>query len=213
MNIVLLLSNQDIIRIVFVVVVVILVLVIAFLFLYGPIKRKIYEQKFKEIYYKKIYKLALYKDYYLINDFIFSYDSMISCVDHILFADKYIYFIIDLYFAGDIMGKSDDKSLIYIPRKGEKCYTDNPLLKIQKYVERISMITNLDKSFLIGVVLVNNDCRTAIMSDSKQYYCVQSKRFSALVKAIESRDVGKLNEEQLDKAVKSIDKLNRKRRK
>lgn len=208
-----LMSTNDISRIVFVVVVVIIVLVILTLFLYVPVKRKIYEKKFKELYYHKIYKLALYKDYYLINDFIFQSDSSVSCIDHILFGEKYIYFIIDLYFAGDIMGKADDKSLIYIPRRGEKCYTDNPLIRIEKYVKRVSILTNLDSSLLIGIVLVNNECHTAIMSESKQYYVIQEKRLKALVKAIESREVGKLNEEQLDRAVKSIDKMNRKRRK
>ena len=61
-----------------------------------------------------------------------------------------------------------------------------------------------------GLVMVNDNCRVAIQSDSKQFYVIQKKRFEALIHAIEARPLGKMNEKRLYEAVHVIDKLNEK---
>ena len=65
---------------------------------------------------------------------------------------------------------------------------------------------------MIGIVLVNDDCKVAVQSDSKQFYIIQRKRFAALIKAIESRPVENINEAQLAKAVQSIAKQNKRKK-
>ncbi|MBP5574758.1 MAG: hypothetical protein J6X50_03330 [Bacilli bacterium] len=65
---------------------------------------------------------------------------------------------------------------------------------------------------MIGIVLINDDCKVAVQSDSKQFYIIQRKRFHALIKAIESRPIEAINENQLAKAVQSIAKLNRRKK-
>ena len=42
---------------------------------------------------------------------------------------------------------------------------------------------------------------------------IQRGRLKALIRAIESRDIGEINKDQLASAVKAIDKLNRRKRK
>ena len=65
---------------------------------------------------------------------------------------------------------------------------------------------------MIGIVLVNDDCKVAVESDSKQFYIIQRKRLASLIKAIESRPVAEINQAQLQKAVQSIAKQNKRKK-
>ncbi|MGM9873324.1 MAG: nuclease-related domain-containing protein [Bacilli bacterium] len=206
-------SPYKIAFIIAVVVLSIFILVLLIYLIYPRVKRMLYLKNFKQYYYKKIYKTALYRDFYLINDFPFKCDSKVALIDHILFGEKYIYFIIDKYYTGDLLGNAIDPSLIFVPRRGDKNYTDNPMIQISNYIKNISLITNLDKSLMIGIVLVNNQCNIAVKSNEKDCYIIQEKRFAQLIKAIESRDIGSMNEEELAKAVKNISLMKDKARK
>lgn len=200
-------------QIAFIIIVPIIVIIGLFLAIYFPVRNTRMKKDFRLFYYKRIYKLAMDKDYYLINNFLFKIDdSHVARIDHILFADKYIYIVTDSYFHGDIKGKENDTSIVLIKKNGKKNYEDNPLLTNQKLVNKLCLITGINPSMMIGVCLVNDDCRSAIETSSKSFYIVQSNRFKALVKAIESRDIGNINAEQLASAVKAIDKLNRRGR-
>ena len=207
------LSNANVGKIIYIVVAVLVVSAGIFFAIYIPTMKKKQKSEFKYFYYKSIYKVAMDNDYYLINNFLFKIDdSYVGRIDHILFANKYIYIINDSYFDGDIDGKENDKSIILINRAGKKNYSDNPLLANQKLLKRLSIITGIDATLMIGVCLINNDCQCGVRTSSKSAYIVQAKKFKALVKAIESRDIGDINKEQLANAVKAIDKLNRRNR-
>lgn len=200
-------------QIAFIIIVPIVVLVIIFLLIYFPLKNKKNKKDFKYAYYKRIYKLAMDKDYYLINNFLFKIDdSHIARIDHILFADKYIYIVNDSYFNGDIAGKENDPSIILINKDGKKNYEDNPLLVNKKIVNKLCLITGINESLMIGVCMINDDCRCSVETTSKSFYIIQNNNFKKLVKAIESRDIGEINKEQLASAVKAINKLNRRKR-
>ena len=181
--------------------------------LYFPIVGA-YRRRFFQIhFYKQVYRVALDNDYYLINQFVFKVDySKNATVDHILFGNKYIYVIISKYYQGDLIGKYADKSLIFISHKGKKCYTDNPYNEAKYLTSKLSSSTGIDASLMIGIVLINDDCKVAVQSESKQFYIIQRKRFHALVKAIESRPIENINESQLEKAVQSIAKLNKRKK-
>lgn len=207
------LSNANVGKIIYIVVAALVVSAGIFFAIYIPTMKKKQKSEFKYFYYKSIYKVAMDNDYYLINNFLFKIDdSYVGRIDHILFANKYIYIINDSYFDGDIDGKENDKSIILINRAGKKNYSDNPLLANQKLLKRLSIITGIDATLMIGVCLINNDCQCGVRTSSKSAYIVQAKKFKALVKAIESRDIGDINKEQLANAVKAIDKLNRRNR-
>ena len=200
-------------QIIFLVIAPLIILGIIFIIIYIPIKKRLVKNKFREYYYRKIYDIAKNQDYFLINNFAFRIDNgKTALIDHILFGEKYIYLILDYYYEGDITGTVNDTSLIYIPTRGKKCYTDNPLLRNKRLLSRFSLITDLEQSMLIGIVLVNDECHIGVESHDKQYYFIQRQKLPKLIAAIESRNIDKINQVELEKAVKAIDKLNRKKR-
>lgn len=197
----------------FVIIVPLVVIAITLLLIFYFVKRKNISKNFKYYYYKKIYKIAMDNDYYLINDFLFKIDdSHVARIDHILFADKYIYIINDFYYPADIQGKETDPSAISVDKLGKKRYVDNPVATNKKLLTRLSLITGISPSLLIGVSIINDDCNIGIKVETKNYFIIQSKGIKRLVKAIESRNIGKINQEQLANCVKAIDKLNRRKR-
>ena len=201
------------IQLAFVIVVPIAVVLFLAIVLYFPISARYKRKHFQVRFYKRVYKVALESDFYLINQFYFKVDSnKLAKVDHILFGEKYIYVILGKYYEGDLVGKSSDKSLIFISHKGKKCYTDNPINQSKQLASKLSSSTGLDASLLIGITLINDDCKVEVQSESKQFYIIQRKRFPALIKAIESRPVPNINEAQLAKAVQSIAKENKRKK-
>ena len=207
------LANLTDIQLAFVIIVPIIVFLFLVICLYFPISGAYRRKYFQIHFYKQVYRVALDHDYYLINQFVFKIDSTKNAtVDHILFGDKYIYAIISKYYQGDLIGKYADKSLIFISHKGKKCYTDNPYNEAKYLTSKLSSSTGIDASLMIGIVLINDDCKVAVQSESKQFYIIQRKRFPALIKAIESRPVETINEAQLEKAVQSIAKQNKRKK-
>ena len=201
------------IQLAFVIIVPIVVLLFLAVLLYFPIASAYQKKNFQIHFYKRVYQVALDNDFYLINQFVFKIDSSKNAmVDHILFGNKYIYVIISKYYQGDLIGKYLDKSLVFISHKGKKCYTDNPFNEIKTLASKLSSSTSVDPSLMIGIVLINDDCKVAVQSDSKQFYIIQRKRFAGLINAIESRQIDTINEAQLEKAVQSIAKLNKRKK-
>ena len=201
-------------QVAFLIIVPIIVIAGLFCLIFFPLRKRRMKKEFKYYYYRFIYKEALYQDLYLINNFMFKIDDThVGKIDHILFANKYIYIINDYYFDGDIEGKDTDASLIFISRTGKKKYMDNLLLDNKKLIGKLSLITCINSSLMMGVSLVNKNCNVGIMSSSKHHYIVQANKFKMLLNAIESRPIGNINQEQLASAVQAIDKLNRKTKK
>ena len=130
-------------------------------------------------------------------------------IDHIIFGDKFIYLINDSYYEGDLSGNYDDASFVYFSKKGTKQYTDNPIQQSKNLLSRLSMSIAVDGSLMIGITLVNNSCHISLKSNSKQFYIMQLKNLSALIKAIESRNIPSINPKQLEHAVGAIYKLNK----
>ena len=139
--------------------------------------------------------------------------SKVAKIDHILFGNKYIYIINDAYYEGDLTGKETDKSLILIDDKGKKYYTDNQYAVSKALVKALSDSTSIGMDLLIGIVVVNNNCKISIETNNKQFYIIQKNKLKRLVRAIESRNVGNINAPQLENLVKAIDKLNRTKKK
>ncbi len=206
------LAGLNTLQIVYIAIASTVVALIIFLAIFIPIHKKRVKTKYNEIYYKKIYKIAMQGDYFLINNFKFSLDdSQVAKIDHILFAEKYIYIINDFYYPGNLMGKEDDKSFILINEKGKKFYTDNPLINSQRIINSLSLLTGIDKTMFIGLILVNKNCSCNIKFTTKTLYLVKYSLARKLIKSIESRDIGTINQDQLGQAVAAINKLNRRK--
>ena len=201
-------------QLIFVSVVAILVIGTLLFLLFFPIRRFINKHRFLYLFYKKIRNVAMDRDFYLINQYVFNADDKNKVmIDHILFGNKFIYLITSKYYEGDLLGKQNDPSLILIDKKGRRNYTDNPIERSRFLMSRLSMTTGIDTALMIGIVIVNDNCKLAIEPISKQFYIVSRNRFPALIKAIESRKIGTINQEQMEELVKEIDKQNKKNKK
>ncbi len=182
--------------------------ILAYVF-YFPVKNVYCKNNYVKLYYKKVYKIALMNDYFLINNFGFKDDNNDEhTIDHFLFGDKFVYLIIDRYFHGDLSGKGRDGSLIYVPNNGKRQYVSNPLGTINEYASTIENLTNFPNSSIIGIVLVNDDCKIAIMNESEQFFIANRSNLKGLIKDIESRDATYLYEDQLSLKVKEIAAMN-----
>ena len=100
-----------------------------------------------------------------------------------------------------------------ITKEEFKEWCDKRLFDEQLYKKTIASMTDiLVNTDVAAMALVNNECKLSVISNNKSLYLIQRNKLKKLVKAIESRQVGKINAQQLDNAVKAIDKLNRKKR-
>ncbi len=184
-------------------------LIVLFLLLFPIVKRVIFFRHFTYFYGKKIYKIALNFDFYLINDFILRPDDDKAIhIDHILFGDKYIYCIKDRFYRGAIEGNEMDKSWYFYPKLFEKRYIDNPLLKNKERVQRFSYATNIDPKMMISIVVVNDDCLLFPFEvRAKDSYLVPLSKLNRLIKNIEKRDVAKIDTKQLQYVVNDLARM------
>lgn len=205
-------TNQEILKLVFIIAIA-LVVVAAIIVVSVLIYKKVYYPKhFGNVYYRTVNKIVTNEDYRLINNFIFKIEeNKYAKIDHIIFGEKYMYLIFSRYYEGSLKGHFDDKSFIFINKKGKKFYTENQYIHVRSIIARLCILSGLDKSLLIGIVLTNDECKNYVKSESDHLYFVTKKELPKAIKTIESRDIGKLNEEQLQAAILSISKMNRRK--
>jgi hypothetical protein len=208
----------------FVIIVPIILVIVIFVCVYIYRKNKHQKNNHREAYYKTIRNIAVAEDYYLINNFIFKIDgSKTAVIDHLLAGEKYFYIITSLYYDGNLSGNENDNSLILTTKESGKTYTDNPLFMTKTLLERLSNVTGLDMSLLIGVVLVNDSCQVNLIRERKRdgseipfeeqiYFVVNNNKLKSLIKKIESRNIENINAAQLDRAIKGLNKLNRRKK-
>ena len=196
----------------FITLAVLLVLVILFLIFFPIINRKITAKRFVNVYGRKIYRVALDNDFYLINQVkLASHDNKTANVNHLLFGNKFIYLITDYYFYGEVSAKESDNSWIYRPfnKKERARYVDNPLLISDDLITEVSRITGIDEDLFIGIVVVNSECDIkGFDGKSKINFLVHINKLPRLIETIEKRDVSPLKEKQLYYAVQDIARLN-----
>jgi hypothetical protein len=196
-------------QIIYVIVASILSVLIICLWLYSPFKKLIYHFRYKSIYAKELYNIALDNDYYLINNLTLKLDDELSIhVDHILFGDKYIYVVRDRYYNGLIAGIDRDKKFVLKKRKNQ-LLIDNPLIKNSLRVEKLALITHFKASLFISLVVVNDNCLAKeITSTLDNSFIVGKSQIKKLIRRIESREIETINEDQLRFAVKDIARIN-----
>lgn len=184
---------------------------------YPKLKNNYYKKNYLKIYGKKVYKVALNKDLYLINRLKLPLNPDVFVIaDHVLFGTKYIYVIKDCYFYGGLIAKKEDKTWLYFDlskskskKKGKPTYVDNPLKENRIRINRLARITGLDNHLFISLVIVNNNC---VIPDYKllsdRDYLIPLKRLSKTITKLEAQNVSPINDEQLQDAVQDIAKLN-----
>lgn len=176
---------------------------LAFLFLYEPIKGLFIKRNVTWFYYHKVMKEARNRDYYLVNDILYRLGgSDYVHIDHVLGGDKYIYVIIDEYYVGAVSGKAMDANWVNYPKKGKKVAIENPLIHCKIALERFSKASGINTSFLVGIVLVNDDCFiTPIESNRDKPILTPLSRLGKVVAAFEKDDVEPFVGKELERAM------------
>jgi len=121
-----------------------------------PIIRHYRKKNYRELSYLSIKDVVYNNDFYLINNFRFKIDDKKTVlIDHIIGGNKYFYVISDYYYGhGSLTGKIEDASLIYENKKGKKQYTDNPALENKSLLSKLSNVTGIEPSLMVGISLV-----------------------------------------------------------
>lgn len=190
----------------FVVLLVLLGLAIVSTIAFPYVYRLVYRKKFKSIYGRKIYQIAMREDYYLINLLTLkSHDNSKLVIDHLMFGNKFIYVFYDFYCEANVYGKSSDNSLL-IKGKKENCYHDNPVNIARQQMRELSVLINFDESLFVPIALVNDSCNIINYDDNNSLVYV--RKLKDVIKYYESKDVDPLNQEQLLYAVHDIAAIN-----
>ena len=183
------------------------------MFLFPLFRRLYYRKRFQKRYYSVINKLVLDKDYLLINNFIIK--NLKIKIDHIVFANKYIYLIKDSYFEGAIEGRIKDNKLIYYPYKNRDVLTvPNPYIELNNDYENIVRLAGLNSHFFQLITLINDDVLINIEQNNVNNYHIISR--SNLINTIEDIEnaakVKDFNQDTLIKAAKDIARINERRK-
>jgi hypothetical protein len=200
-------SMNDLLKIIFISLCVILALFLIFLLFFPFIRRSYIFHNFKKVYYKKINNIVLNNDYLLINDLTLNdRDGKICTIDHLVFAQKYIYVIKDRYYRGGVSGKKEDNVWLFYGKQGQREEFENPMNINKKRIDKLANITHFDKEYFISIVLINNDCviKNLKSLNSGDSYIVPYGKLNSLIKTIESRDVAPIEQKGLEKAVLEI---------
>lgn len=180
-------------------------------YLFFTIRRLILQRySLLRYFYPFVRKTAVYYDYYLINRLKIILGNNESLhIDHIIFADKYIYVISDFIFKGSLTGNPVDPKWILKDKKDNEVVIDSPLLESKKILQKLSLRTSLDHSTFIGITLVGKETKiTDLDVNDGQHYVIDTRDFSRLIRKIESRDIHPLNQDELKKRVHEIASLN-----
>lgn len=194
----------------FVVLSILLVIAILFAIIFPKWYKKYRQKNYHKIYGKNIYKIALNEDYYLINDLNLKVSSKQTIkIDHLLFGNKFVYVINDLFLLGEIRAKESDRSWVYKPldKKTKSRYLDNQIIEGRQRLKVLSKVLPLNETYLISICVINNDL---VINDFKQGIdqskITKIKNLKSLILEYESRDIGLLDEAALDGAVQYISK-------
>lgn len=186
-----------------VLIIAIVVLGLAFLTFLVLFLIKLYNRYcYHKVMASKVYKCALYNDYYLINDFkIKVSEDETFTIPHVMFGNKYIYLIFHQYYKGPITGKEDDQSIIRYGSDSSKNYEENPLLIAKSYANKFSINTEIPLDYLVCVTITNNDTSIAVEQNDKYNYLIKTKSLPLLVKEVEKRDVADIKKDELKNIV------------
>ena len=189
--------------------IVILGLLSIYLLVSYPLNKFIKRKLFRYFYYHKIYRYVENKDLRLINNFEFFIDESTSAhFDHVLFGNKYIYLITDKYWTKGIYGKDEDKSWLLFKSEEKRIYIDNPLKKNELRTEKLSLVTGIDMSMFITIVVVNNDCLVdENVNINNQHIILKERHLIKTIENFEKENIESINDEQLQQVVYAFDKI------
>ncbi len=171
----------------FIIALVLAAIIFLFLFLYPVMRNFLYKKRTVPMYYSRIRRIVDEHDFLLINDLTDKGGDGRPALhlDHIVIGNKYFYCISDCYYEGCLKGSVDSEVWIYY-HEGKKEAIGNPLISSRQKVETLSIISGIDSSMLVPIVLVNDDCLMTPIQSKKNEYIVSLRQLKHLIEDIES---------------------------
>jgi hypothetical protein len=191
------------------IIVIIIIVILALIIIFGPYLKKKLEKKFfiKKVY-RHIYRIAVDYDYYLINDIALEIDTKLIHFNQILFGEKYIYCIGNIYQDGSLSGKFIDAKWLKYHTLTKVEHINNPLLLHKTRKDYLSSALNVN-DMIVGILVVNDSILIDKIEDiPNDMAIVNLSSLRNFIKQKESEDVAKIDPIQLENLVSQINKKN-----
>lgn len=177
--------------------------ILVVLFFLFEIRNKYEKKNFSNIVYRRLNFLAEDNDYLLLNGVKLNLDpntNKITTFHHILFADKYIYIIQDVFLEGGLSGTYEDTYLTIKDKKNEhSAKLSNFLLEQRSNIETLSKKLHIDpeESFLFNVVVYNSDLTVSPSLQRREYeeWFIPLRELIKLIKLSEKDGIKSLKKE------------------
>ena len=179
---------------------------ILFWFLFPLVRKKLFSSRYKRFYYDYVNHVVKYNDFYLINNLAFDVgDAQTLNIDHLIGGDKYIYVIIDYYGDGGIRIEPL-KPISYVYKKDDKKFEiANPLQVVAHSMNKLSSLSGISSEFLVGIVLLNDDCNVvSVENSSSPVNIVRLRELSKFIENYEKRPVKPFVSRQLWQAIQDL---------
>jgi len=192
----------------FIILVVLLGFAMAFAIAFPYIYQYQYSKKYHLLFAKKINRFSKKYDYCVVNNIVLkSTSGNRFSVDHLVFGDKNIFLIEDLYSTGDVYGKQIDNSLLISnPKTKSKNYIDNPFHSAEEKINELSKLLCLEKRLFIPIVAYNPTCNFVQVKECQQITNIN--QINKVFKLFESRNIAPLNEDHVLCAVNDLARMN-----
>ena len=174
----------------FIVLAILVGLAFAFWFFYAPVKKILWRNAHDRFFYHRALKVSRDGDFYLVNNLhLKTGNESFVKIDHIIGGDKFIFVITDRYYDGALNAKANEASWFYYQKGGKKIDIPNPLLENRLAMERLSIASGINISFMVGIVMVNDDCfLTTLQSDENESLLVPVSRLEKVIFLYEKKE-------------------------
>lgn len=185
-------------------------LLFLFLFFYPTVRRFLYKNYTIRMYYHRVNRVVLDRDFYLINNFANkTADEEEFHIDHIMIGEKYIYCIRDRYYTGTLRPEAEDDAKWGYYQKKRFSMIGNPIYLNSVRVSRLSMLARMDQGLFISIVLVNDECVvTPYEAKSDWNFIVSLRNFPKLIAELERRKVNPLDPDLVAIVARDFAELN-----
>jgi hypothetical protein len=128
-------------------------------FFYRPLKRHLWRHHPEKFFYGKVMRVTRDNDFYLLNNLVIDSGTAQEVkIDHLIGGNRFLFVISDRYYDGALNAQADEPTWIQYPKRNKKIAIPNPLLENRYAISRLSVTSGISSSYMIGIVLINNDC-------------------------------------------------------
>lgn len=177
-------------------------------FFYAPVKRLLWRHNEARMFYSHVMKTARDGDFYLLNNLKLSVGNDSILINHVLGGDKFLYVITECYYEGALSVKPTEHTWIHYQQNGTKEKIASPFDANHFAMERLSTISGISSSFMVGVVLINDDCfLNTFAPGESEILLVPVSRLEKIVMAYEKRDVKPFVKKELWQAIHDLHEM------